>query len=379
MMNVAVKKFVFLLLSTASLMASALEYDQNIDISLSASTLKSVNADQWQPQYAFSPKLNLWLYPNNDVEVSLRYGVDLLSQANPISQPMAADYLIGNVDSTLWSRNDNKTQLSHQLEQLMVTYWADDVSISIGRQAISFGIAKVYSPADVIQPTSVDFSQSGYRQGVDALRTTWYIGAVSELTAGLVVGDDQAVFARWKTNTHSIDVDLTTIQINETLQVASFGVLGSVGVIGLWQETAWLREEGSHYFRSSVGADSTFFDDLYVMAEYHFNGIGKQRSHYGEVFNSEFYQLGAVQPIAKQYLSLLASKPLNALLRANVNWVTNLSDQSGAGLISIDASVSDNTSASVSLTLPHGDNRSSETTEYGVYPLIINASLNWVF
>jgi hypothetical protein len=75
----------------------------------------------------------------------------------------------------------------------------------------------------------------------------------------------------------------------------------------------------------------------------------------------------------------LASKPINALLRGSANWVTNLNDQSGAGLMSVEASVTDNMSATMSLTLPYGESVGSSRSEYGVYPLVVNASMNWVF
>ncbi|MFQ3228970.1 hypothetical protein [Reinekea sp.] len=385
-MNAVTKLSSILLLGYLSTLANAIEYDQNIDVSFSAAAIKPDNTEQWQQQVSLSPKLNLWLYPSNDIEVSMRYGLNVVSvypaaSAGSIlaSPEMGADYLLGNIDANLWRSSNNQTEISHQLEQFMFTYWGESSSVTVGRQALSFGLAKVYSPADVIQPTSVDFSQAGYRQGVDAIRAAWYLGATSELSAGIVVGDDQAAFARFKTNTQSIDFDLTAIQINEDLQVASVGILGAVGVVGLWQETALLREQNDVFIRSSIGADTTFFSDLYVMAEYHYNGIGEPQSNYSNVAISKFYQLGAVQPIAKQYVSVLASKPMTALLRGSANWVTNLNDQSGAGLLSVEASVTDNMSASFGLTLPYGESSDSEFTEYGAYPLIVNTSINWVF
>lgn len=385
-MNAAINFSAIVLLSCNSVLANAMEYDQNIDVSFGAAAIKPADAGPSQQQLSVSPKLNLWLYPNKDIEVSMRYGLDLVSafsasgvSAVEASPELGADYLFGNIDSTLWRSDDNQIEVSHQLEQFMFTYWGANSSVTVGRQALSFGLAKVYSPADVIQPTSVDFSQAGYRQGVDAIRAAWYVGAVSELNAGLVVGDDQAAFARFKTNTHSVDIDLTAIQINEDLQVVSVGLLGAIGIVGLWQETALLREDQDLYIRSSIGADTTFYSDLYVMAEYHYNGIGETQGNYANVFNSKFYQLGAVQPIGKQYLSILASKPINALLRGSANWVTNLNDQSGAGLMSVEASVTDNMSATLSVTLPYGESTGSSRSEYGAYPLIVNASMNWVF
>jgi hypothetical protein len=295
------------------------------------------------------------------------------------SSQESTNYFIADFESSIWQSESGDSELTQQLEQLVVTYWGDNSSLSVGRQALSFGLAKVFSPADVIQPTSIDFSQSGYRQGVDAIRSTWFVGAVSEVDVGVVIGEDKVAFGRLKTNLNSVDYDVTAIQINNDIQVFSIGLQGGVSRFGLWQETALLNDFDEFKLRASVGIDTTVLDDLYLMAEYHFNGVGATANVYDSAATSEYYQLGAVQPYGQQYLSIAASLPINPLVQWNLNWVGNLNDQSGIGLTSITASMSDSVSALASITLPYGVYDVSEISEYGAYPFVFNASVNWVF
>ncbi|MBU2862661.1 hypothetical protein KO489_02270 [Reinekea forsetii] len=364
----------------------AADFDSNVDVNLAASVFQLPDTDEWQPFSTVSTKLNAWLYPSENTEISIRYGLtangaesESFLQQMTLSSDSRADYLIGDNRSVLWQNSRQTLSLSHQLEQLLATFWFEDVSVNVGRQAISLGTSKVFSPADVIAPSSFDFSFSGYRMGVDAVRLTWYVGPTSELDAGLIQGQDSAVFARFKTNAHAFDVDVTAIQLDESLGLLSIGFIGGVGTIGLWQESALYSEGGDWSVRSSLGADTTLFDDLYVMAEYHFNGLGMPSGEYYQRFESQYYRQGSIQPAGRHYLSMIATKPINALLTGQVNWVTNMEDLSGVALLGGTLSVSDNATAALNASIPYSNSSDANTFEYGAFPLGINASLNWVF
>ncbi|MDN3648892.1 hypothetical protein QWZ13_08205 [Reinekea marina] len=376
----------FGLFAVCSNTAMADDFDANVDLNLAASVFQLPDTNEWQPFSTISTKLNAWLYPSENTEVSIRYGLsangaesESFLQQMTLSSDSRADYLIGDNSSVLWQNSRQTLSLSHQLEQLLATFWFEDVSLNVGRQAISLGTSKVFSPADVIAPSSFDFSFSGYRMGVDAVRLTWYVGPTSELDAGLIKGQDSAVFARFKTNAHAFDVDVTAIQLDESLGLLSIGLIGGMGTIGLWQESALYSEEGDWSVRSSLGADTTVFADLYVMAEYHFNGLGKPSGEYYQRFESQFYRQGSIQPAGRHYLSMIATKPINALLTGQVNWVTSIEDLSGVALLGGNLSVSDNATAALNASIPYSKSNDANTFEYGAFPLGINASLNWVF
>jgi hypothetical protein len=369
----------------ASLPVLALDIETSTDVSVTVNALSYPEGDllplEFQgPSYQLNGSVtafwNIQAYPTNDWVVDFRYGLG----ANSILDGAGAEE--GNVSTVANYRSEDlpaalDVGFSQELDRLNVTWYSPFGDYSIGRQPISFGQAKVISPIDVIQPAAIVTTDRSYRPGVDAIRGTWLVGAVSELDAGYVFGEDTAAFARLKAFLFGSDIELVGIQINDDHQIVSFGTNSALGNVGVWQESAILISEDEEEIRASLGVDYTFFDDLYVLTELHYNGLGDPEN-YLNAFANSFYQLGAVTPWAQWYVSTQGSYPINILTQVTGGVTVNLDD--GSALLNSIVSYNATQSLSVNAIgiLPIASENSLEY-EYGAYPTSLAVELDWVF
>lgn len=309
------------------------------------------------------------------LDVELRYGLSVDSELDRSGQVrpegQGADYRLDDLPTTI------QPEYQQRLDRFNLRWYGPVGDYVLGRQAISFGQARVFSPVDVIQPAQVTDFSSAYRAGVDALRGTWLLGAVSELDVGYVFGRDKVAFVRLKAYLASVDWELIGLQINDDHRLVSLGSTAGIGTLGLWQESAWLDGPDGEGTRMTLGADTTWFDDLYVFSEVHYNGLGGAGT-YSQVTADSWYQLGAVQPLGTWYLSLQAQYPLNVVTQLSVGTTSNLND--GSTLINSGVTIDASQTLSVSVqTIVPVASKADLDYEYGVYPFAAEASLDWTF
>jgi hypothetical protein len=318
---------------------------------------------------------NVFVYPTDSTQMNVRYGLSAYSILNEngasseVSSTLA-DYRVDDLADTIdWSFLQN-------LDQFSLSWYSPFGDYTFGRQPIVFGQAKVYSPVDVIQPADIRATDKSYRPGVDAVRGTWLLGAVSELEAGFVFGSDTVAFGRLKAFTLGGDWELTGLLINNSKKIISIGTNSGIGAIGLWQETALLSGNEDN-IRVTVGADTLFFDDLYVLAEVHYNGIG-EASDYSLNLNKDFYQLGSVAPSAQWYTSVQGSYPINIVTQLSAGGTFNLNDGSVLVNSALNFNASENLSVTLNMFVPIVEEQSLEY-EFGVIPATVSANFDWVF
>ena len=122
----------------------------------------------WQIHYELSPVLvsrdvGLPAQTFNVVGDSYRY--------SDIKSP------IGNADT--------KTEIYQNLDRFNVQFQFDAGDLTIGRQAISFGSARMINPTDVFLPFDVQTFNTEYRTGVDAIRFQRPVGELGEIDLGI--------------------------------------------------------------------------------------------------------------------------------------------------------------------------------------------------
>ncbi|EAR07323.1 hypothetical protein MED297_18021 [Reinekea sp. MED297] len=311
----------------------------------------------------------------SSLDVETRYGLAAISELDQAGQADAvndsADYRLDDLPTDL------DPEFRQRLDRLNLRWYSPFGDYVLGRQAISFGQARIFSPVDVVQPASVTEVNNAYRPGVDALRGTWLLGAVSELDVGYVFGDDQVAFARLKAYLAGMDWELIGLEINGDHQLLSLGTTGAVGTVGWWQETSWLNGPDQEGIRSTVGLDATWFDDLYVFSELHYNGLGQDQSYLNNLTQS-WYQLGAVQPWGQWYLSLQGQYPVNVLTQLSAGVTTNLNDGSSLLHTSVAYDASQSLSVQVNALGPVAMDTGLEH-EYSLYPFAVELRLDWTF
>lgn len=346
---------------------------------------------EWAIDQRAEVRWNLSASVTPELEFGLQYG---LAQRWRLAQDdgnltfdglgeVGANYRWQDLDAELYSDDDDRLVLEQNLDRLYLLWLNDRGDISLGRQAISFGLSQQFSPIDVVLPANIGAAERTYRPGVDAVRWLQPLGQLGELDIGWVFGEDQLAFVRTYNQVSALTLEFTALTVNGDYHLIGFGSQGTAGTWGWWQESAWLSSDEDQGARVTLGADQTVLDDVYVALEYHYNGLGEREAELA-TYQSGFYRKGMVIPAGRHYASLIASKPINPLLYAQGALLANLGD--GGLLLNamLDYSLTDNSRLDISASLPIADSPTMEGSdmstlqlrdEFGVYPTRI--SVNW--
>jgi hypothetical protein len=278
----------------------------------------------------------------------------------------------------------NKSLNRQNLDRFNVQINLDSGDLTIGRQPITFGAARIINPTDVFLPFDVQTLNTEYRVGIDAIRFQRPIGQLSELDVGVVLGDNgnenSAAFGRLKSNFRGSDFEFTFIRFSEQ-QLIGFGIETTLGQFGSWLETASVSGD-EDYNRTSLGLDYGFNTRWFGMLEYHYNGAGADDpADYLNLLTGTPYQTGGVFLLGKHYLSPSLSWQVSPLTSVSLTIIANLKDESMFANLSADFSLSDNLYLGISYFGFSGDKPSQTAlgSEYGSNPDRLIASLRFYF
>ncbi len=232
------------------------------------------------------------------------------------------------------------------LDRLFVTLktrWGD---VSIGRQPVAWGSARVVNPTDVIAPFSFNELDKEERFGVDAVRWRIPLGTMSEIDAGYVFGrgfafDKSAFFLKARAPILGLDVTALGLVFRESA-LAGLDVAGSVGGAGAWVEAAAvfpgafapagaeIREEDP-YFRLSAGLDRSLGERLYGFVEYHYNSAGASSpGSYIDLMATAAYTRGSAYLMGRHYAAAGLSWEAHPLVPLTGLFLWNIADGSAA-------------------------------------------------
>lgn len=279
---------------------------------------------------------------------------------------------------------DNKSLNRQNLDRFNVQISFDSGDLTLGRQPITFGAARIINPTDVFLPFDVQTLNTEYRVGIDAMRFQRPIGQLSELDFGVVLGDDgtdnSAAFGRLKSNFSGSDFEFTFIRFNEQ-QLIGFGIETTLGQFGGWLEAASVSGDAD-YSRMSLGLDYGFNGHWFGMLEYHYNGAGADDpADYLNLLTSTPYQAGGVFLLGKHYLSPSLSWQVSPLTTIALQIIANLEDKSMFANLSADYSLNDNLYLGLSYFSFSGEkpNLTNLRSEYGSNPDRLIVSLRFYF
>jgi len=216
-------------------------------------------------------------------------------------------------------------------------------TITAGRQAIYWGVAKSVSPTDFIAPIQYGNVDTDYRAGVDAVRSVFPVGVMSELDAGFVFGKN----ARFSESGCWIRGRFYILQTDATILAACFrenfmigGSLNrSIGAGTGWVECAAVSTDAfseendgckQNFWSVSAGYDRSWMNaSLYGYLEYHFSSPGSDNPEdYPQILNSPAFTEASTYLLARHYLCPGLSWTLNPLVNINANALVNLTDLS---------------------------------------------------
>jgi len=315
-------------------------------------------------------------------------------EPNPISTSTIAigtnSYRVSDIDTVLGTATE-KAAVLQNLDRLNVQIRLEPGDLTIGRQAIAFGSARMINPTDVFLPFDVQTLNQEYRIGVDAIRFQQPMGELGELDMGIILGKDaeaenSAVFVQALNNVSGIDLHGTVMRFSDQ-NLAGFGVQSALGNFGFWFEVAHVWN-GDEYTRASTGLDYSFSENVFGMVEYHYNGAGSRSpEQYLDLFDDFAYRKGGVFLLGQNYIIPALSWTATPLLSISLQTILNLDDSSTFINLSGDYSVSENLYSSFGIYIFTGDHLEFTApppdillgSEYGINPDLIYASLRYYF
>jgi hypothetical protein len=339
-------------------------------------------------------RLNLMWHPVEKYSLCLAYDLIPTVGGNsaqitlPLPPPDPFVYRLADLAPDLFPQPGSATGnfiLSQNLDRAYVSGSFGLGDVTLGRQPVAFGSAKVINPMDVLAPFTFQALDKEERTGVDAIRIRTPLGDLGEIDAGWVLGgqgrpDMSAVFV--KPRIHVLDTDVTPL----IMKFRTHGLLGldltrSLGGASVWLETAcvaagWFaqRNTAGDYWRVSAGADYNLADGLYGFLEYHYNGAGEATpADYPADFAKSAYAEGAVYLLGRHYLAPGLSYQLSPLLMVAAQALINLGDGSAFVAPSCSYSFADNVEVSggffLNLGRPAVQAPELEArSEFGMYP-----------
>ena len=286
--------------------------------------------------------------------------------------------------------NEEKNQIYQNLDRLNFRVKMDGGDLTIGRQAISFGAARIINPTDVFLPFDVRTFNTEYRNGVDGIRFQRPWGDLGEIDIGFVLGEgakkeNSAAFLQVRTNYNGADYHLALIEFAGQ-QLTGLGLQRAVWNLGFWLEAAYVKGK-KNYLRLSTGIDYSFSENTFAQIEYHYNGAGSSDyKDYPSLFDTKPYQRGGVFLLGENYIMPSFTLQLSPLWSISAQTIYNLDDHSAFASLAAEYNVAENFYMDFGYYHFNGDDLSlSETgqvnfnSEYGPNPRTLFTSIRYYF
>lgn len=283
--------------------------------------------------------------------------------------------------------------LLQNLDRLNVQVSLGQGQLTLGRQAIAFGSARLVSPTDIFEPFVVSTLDREYRLGIDAIRYEHNLGGFSELDFGLVFGDEgrtknSAAFLRAKTSINGNDIEVVVIA-QEDMTLVGGGIERALGNFGFWFEGAYVASsDGPDYGRISTGLDMALSETAFLMVEYHHSSAGsRDPDDYVPNAGSEPFTRGGVFLMGQNYIAPAITWTATPLLGISASGFYNIDDGSIFLRAAGEYSLTEDLYMDFGFYLAGGEGGAltllptflTLESEFGSFPSTIYASLRYYF
>ena len=267
---------------------------------------------------------------------------------------------------------DQGTNLLFRGDRLALSYEWQQFKLTLGRQVISFGQGRVFTPLDRVNPFSPTVIDREYKPGVDALRLDGYWGIAGEWT--LVAAQrseldeawsaDQSIFgAKLKDSFASWDLAGIVLAVEGDL-VTGLSLAGPVSELNVYSDLSYTQRASKGKradYDQQQGLDKGFvraclgFDWLWNLG-----GGGRLNLEFAWLEDGaskvDQYLASSSDPrllsgerwlLAQSYVALSIQQSLSPLLNTSLTSIVNLQDPSALLGPSLAWSISDEASAMI--------------------------------
>jgi hypothetical protein len=281
---------------------------------------------------------------NSKVEFIVAYQVAAVISTSPAFANATATSYLGSylvapqrrfADLPLYLFNQNGFAIQQNLDRLAIKYATDKFSLTVGRQALSWGTGRLWNPTDLISPFSpTDFDRE-VRRGADAVRASISAGPTTQfdlLWLPQQKAADQMAIVRAVTNIKGWDVSMSVAKyISDLVLGADFA--GDLGPFGVHGEGAWTLPLNAldklGFVRAVGGLDWRPTEKWILTLEYYFNGFGAlNKSMIVQKLRDPRLVSGEIFGAERHYVGLVANFLATELLTANMTVLVNCMDPS---------------------------------------------------
>jgi hypothetical protein len=230
--------------------------------------------------------------------------------------------------------DEDRLQFEHDIDRLALRASLGDFDITVGRQAITWGLSELFQVADLwtnFSPFELDTTQ---KRGIDALRVLYSQGRALEVE-GVIAdrGSVRDLSVGLRVASYGSGADFYFALAKQWREVLAFtGVSATAGAFKLRAEAAEpFNLDRSEYLapRASVGADWRNAN-VTLTLEVHYNGTGVLRaseyvSHYQ---SSTALQHGESYLLGRWYAGAAAVWKISELYQLSLSALANLQDPS---------------------------------------------------
>lgn len=263
----------------------------------------------------------------------------------------------------------------HSLYRIYLTYSREDIALTVGRQRIAWGQARIWNPTDLFNPLSPLRIESDQRPGVDALSLEYSSAPLSGLNMVYAPGDEKSkgsAGARIRTHVKGYDLSMIFGKFREN-KVIGFDFAGNIGDSGLRGEGAFTdQKEGKDFTRSVISWDYSFPNSLYLLLEYLYNG-GNLGKGAGLATLAEFS--GEIVTRNRNFLTAEIGYDLTPLLRFDLYAIYDM----GGGSIFLNPDIKYNLFINLDWIAGVQSFSGDEDSEYGSLPDTYYTSIEWYF
>lgn len=285
-----------------------------------------------------------------------------------------------------WTLDDgDRHRLYHRFDRLALQYRAGNWGMTIGREAVSWGSGKVFSPLDVFAPFAPTTVDRDYKSGEDLVLVDKLFDGGSDLQLLAVFRRDQqgdrdldqgSYGGKWRSFFGSMELELAAGRhIEDSMGAITFRFpLGGALVQTDWVATH-LDKEDDWKFSAVVNLDYSFTvwqRTAYLFAEYYRNGFGEKQSFIDLNALPDYLvsrlQRGELFTLMKDYVAFGGSYQWHPLLTQSATVLWNLHDNSILLQTNFSFEPGDHQRLEAGLTLTAGD----RGDEYGRIPVLGN-------
>ncbi len=378
------QKFLLILFFISSVLFS----QSNIDLNGYAQNMQTAWAPKGDQELVLSNsitnRINFSWYPHQDL--TFRFGLrNIFDYGQFVSMvPFYSKFATqdaGYADLTEEITSGKSYILYSNIDRLNLTFTYDKLELQIGRQRVNWGINSVWTPNDIFNSSSFINFDYLEKPGSDAVRLQYYLDFATsiELVSKLDYDDNLTLAGRFKFNKWNYDFQFLG-GLSNVDYIFGVGWAGDIYKAGFTGEFTYFKNRddelnSEEQFVSSIGANYTFTNGLFILSEFLYNSVGKtdKVNLLNNIFNMD-YSAKQLSP-ARYSIFAQAAYPITPLLNSSFAIILNPSDRSMLLSPTLEFSLNEDIYLLTSGQFFLGD----DFTEWGGYGQFYYLRIKWNF